>query len=210
MVICSPVGWPLANKKKGENMTKRISPTAAAFIVFAVISLFVAVPLAFGPPAKAPAIPDGTGYCVTVVDRDDTVLGIVNVPFHKPDSRNLDEFKASLRNAVTLVARTTNRQDILDLIPTLDLIDNPIPPLHGPRPPRHNPNGLSRLTTSLDQIRKNPGGGGVCTLVCVCATPIYGDEVGPAIQSADPVATGSKIIGCGGACGPCEKCKVSC
>ncbi len=45
----------------------------------------------------------GTGYCVSV-GLDGVEYGLVKVPFHKPDPKNLDELRVSIANAYRLIA----------------------------------------------------------------------------------------------------------
>lgn len=173
--------------------------------------------LAAAPAKSPPKIPTKMGYCVTVVDADGTLIGTVDVPLHKPDPAKLDEFKASLMNAVNLIGRTTNRPDVIKASASIQLIDNPIPPLRtppsNPRPPRKNP----RLNAAEPMA---PGGDG-CVTRCACGTPIYCSTTGPGLALPDPSTSatrrnprdgpvGGPICGCEGPCGGCEKCMVVC
>lgn len=176
--------------------------------------LFLAT-IAAAPAQSPPKIPTKMGYCVTVVDADGKLIGTVDVPLHKPDPAKLDEFKASLMNAVNLIGRTTNRPDVIRASASIQLIDNPVPPLRtppsNPRPPKKNP----RLNSAEPLAGGGPDG---CFTRCTCAAPIYcsttepgtaGDPTTTAIRK-NPRGPGGAICGCEGACGGCEKCMVVC
>ncbi len=145
----------------------------------------------------APRIPKTTGYCVTVVDEAGEKIGVTYVPWHQPDPAKLEEFRTSVRNAITLIGVSTGRQGVVESALDVQLIDNPIPPLH--QPPGTTP-------ILIEAFRKKGGNG--CTSVCVCASVRYGSRAAPVTSDA-PIQP-DEIIGCGGPCGGCEVCTVTC
>ena len=174
----------------------------------AAVSLSIVVTIWPQSQDKPPAIPSRMGYTVCVEDKNGLV-GIVNVPLHKPDSSKLDEFKASVSSAVTLVGRTNNRPDIINAAASIQLIDNPIPPLSRQHPRRRRPERAEPIDIQGRVARKPPDGGhGSCHTVCVCSTVFYVTPTGDRLPGTN--GGGGIIGGCSGACGGCEKCTVSC
>lgn len=153
-------------------------------VLLIALLLFSALPAA----SSSPRIPTTMGYCVTV----EGVTGITFVPLHKPDANKMDELKASIGNAVKLIALTQGREDIIEASMSIDIVDNPLPPLHEkPREPRLKP--------SQDAVRRKPD----CKTVCWCSKVYYGTGTSVGIEQ-------SGVGGCSGPCESCFVCRVTC
>lgn len=162
----------------------------SALVFLVLLCMFCSASPADKP---TPRVPGQMGYCVVVTDPNGVLIGTVNVPLHKPNPANLDEFRSSLKNAINLIGRTTNRPDVIEASGTVELVDNPIPPLHKPRPPR---------TNGPETIRKKKGD--PCSTTCFCATLNYNPI------ASEPPQTEAGGITCGGPCSNCERCIVTC
>lgn len=150
---------------------------------------------------KAPPVPTSTGYCVVITDVAGNLIGVTEVPFHKPDAAKLDEFRGSLMSAINLVGRSSGRADVVQASGSVELIDNPMPPLRNPRP-RVPP-------ATRDSTRHSPGGGGGgCVSYCRCSSTMYGSKT--ILPEGGEPYTIEAIIGCGGSCGNCQHCVVIC
>lgn len=173
----------------------------AAVVFFVMASLVV---LGLWAVAPTPKIPTGMGYCVTVHDQDDNLVGVTFVPLHRPDPAKLDEFMGSVRNAVSLIGLRTGRQDIIGASAQIQLKDNPIPPLLIPKQPRHRIRDSGAISTQ--------GNDPTCHMVCVCGSPIYGTPASDITTDSLRKRPGppTNIIGCGGPCSTCEHCWLTC